>query len=539
MTKHLLSAVAFTSLLVACGDPSTPASLPDAPLEEPAGLAIAATDKVPVLQGATAEVEVTIERAPGVSGAVTVTVDDLPAGASASELVIAAGETSGRLTLTAAADAPHSLPTQVQVRGTLEGGAASTPMTVTVYGPPGSLDTSFGGGRVMLPAGASDDYATAIAVQADGKIVLAGRGAEHLGDFAMIRLDRDGTVDTTFGTGGRVLTDFAGKADAINGLALQPDGKIIAVGSTVGATSTDFAIARYLPDGSLDTGFGQGGKVVQSITDDSDTAYAALVTVDGFIVVGGDANRGATASGVDFALLRLSATGQLDRTFGAQGITVSAFRPGNAGDSIYALAFQPLDGEQRIVAAGGEGDMVVARYRSNGQLDTSFGTSGSVLNKLGSTIGAAYAVTITPTGNIALAGHAHNDVALLQLTAEGTPDEFFGTHGKVITPVTTNWDVARAIAVDTGGKLVVAGWAYEGASSAGNFVTLRYLTDGQLDPAFGGTGIVTTQVAPGTKADEARAIAIQIDDRVPTHRIVVGGFANSANADFAVTRYWR
>jgi uncharacterized delta-60 repeat protein len=540
--KHLLSAVAFTSLvsLAACGDPSETNHLPDAPVvEEPANLWVSADPKLPILQGAVGYVQVTVERREGENGPVVITAEDLPPGVIVEELVIDATETSAMLGFKAMNDAPHSLPTQIQVRGTMGTSSSVTPVTLTVYGPPGSLDTSFGGGRVMLPAGASDDYANAIVVQSDGKIVLGGRGSEHQGDFAMIRLDRDGNVDTTFGDNGRVLTDFAGRADNINALVVQNDGKIVAVGSTVGANSTDFALARYLPDGSLDASFGQGGKVVHSITDDTDIAYAALVTVDGFIVAGGSANRGTTSTGVDFALARFASNGQLDRNFGDQGVTLSAFRPGNAGDHIYALAFQPLDGEQRIVAAGGEGDMVVARYRSSGALDTDFGVGGSVLNKLGSTIGAAYAVAITPEGNIALAGHSHNDVALLQLGYDGSVDELFGTLGKVITPVTTNWDSARAIAIDSLGKLVVAGWAWEGNSSAGNFVTIRYLTDGTLDPSFGPGGIVTTQVAAGTKADESRAIAIQVDDRVPTHRLVVGGFANNANADFAVTRFWR
>jgi Domain of unknown function (DUF5122) beta-propeller len=107
------------------------------------------------------------------------------------------------------------------------------------------------------------------------------------------------------------------------------------------------------------------------------------------------------------------------------------------------------------------------------------------------------------------------------------------------TPITSNWDVARALVIDTLGKPVVAGWAYDGNSSAGNFVTLRYLANGHLDPTFGNTGIVITPVAASTKADESRAIAIQVDDRVPTHRIITAGFANNTNADFAVTRYWR
>lgn len=544
MTKHFLSAVAFTSILIACGDPSTSNELPDAPAApdaaEPARLWVSAQERLPILQGTTAEIQVTIERLEGANGAVTITVDDLPAGVTATALVLDPTETSGILTLTAAANAPHSLPTQVSVRGTMGSSSAVTPMTLTVYGPPGSLDTSFGGGRVMVPAGASDDYANAIAIQPDGKIILAGHGAEHGGDFAMIRLDRDGNLDPTFGNGGRVLTDFLGNDDSINALALQPDGKIIAAGYTTrGTTGRDFALARYLPDGTLDTSFNGDGKVVRALVDDTDIAYAVLVTVDGFIVAGGEANRGNAATGVDFALARFASNGAIDINFGHDGITFSAFRPGTAGDHIYALAFQPLDGEQRIVAAGGEGDMVVARYRSNGQLDTAFGNGGSVLDKLGSTIGAAYAVTLTPDGHIALAGHSHNDVALLQLEPDGTPDEQFGTHGVVKTAVTTNWDVARAIAVDADGQLVVGGWAWEGSSSAGNFVTLRYLASGTLDTSFGGTGIVITPVAPGTKADESRALAIQIDDRVPTQRIVVAGFANNTNADFAIARLWR
>src|SRR5690606_4363918 len=160
----------------------------------------------------------------------------------------------GTLTLHADAAAAHSLPTRVTVRavaGTVEAG---TELTVTVYGPPGSLDTSLGGGKLMFPAAAGDDYGYAVAIQADGKIVIAGRGGEHLGDFALMRLDRDGNLDTSFGTGGRVLTDFTSTADTAYAIAMQADGKIVVAGTTVGAgTSNDFAVARYLPDGSLDT----------------------------------------------------------------------------------------------------------------------------------------------------------------------------------------------------------------------------------------------------------------------------------------------
>ncbi len=536
--KLVLSTVLFT---IACSDSAGPAEpSPDAAI--PADLAIAASaSKLPILQGTTATIDVTVTRLPGHDGAVAIEPVGLPAGVAFDPLTIDAAATTGTLVLRADAAAAHSLPTAVQLRGSLGTSAASTEITVTVFGPPGSLDTSFGGGKLMIPAGGGDDFANAVAVQADGKLVIAGRGAEHRGDFALIRLDRDGALDPTFGTAGRVLTDFTDTSDTIFAIAIQPDGKIVAAGTTTGATtSNDFAVARYLPNGELDPSFGTGGKVVTALGTDSDTAYALAIQPDGKLVVGGDSNRGSSQTGVDFALVRYTTAGVLDTTFGTSGIVLTPIASNGARDSIYALALETVDGETRIVAAGGEGDFTIARYRATGELDATFGSGGKVANLFGSTIGAARAITVTPAGAIAVAGHAQHDVAVAQLTSAGALDPFFGTGGKLTTRVsTTNFDEAQAITVDTGGKLLVAGWVYEGVSSAGNFVLLRYLTDGQLDPSFGTAGLVITPVAAGSKADQAMAIAIQDDDRVPTHRVITAGFASVTNSDFAVTRYWR
>lgn len=545
----LFASTAILATLAAdagCGSPADPAEhTPDAAvIEEPAKLAISASAaRVPILQGATAELDVAVTRLDGASGSVTIAPAGLPAGVTAKPLAIGAGETTGTLVLEADAAAPHSLPTEVALEATLEGlvgPPVTVTVTITVYGPPGSLDTSFVGGRVMLPAGASDDYGHAVAVQADGKIVIAGRASEHLGDFALLRLDRDGNLDSSFGSGGRVLTDFSGKTDYVNALAIQGDGKIVAVGvSSVDGSGYDFAVARYLSDGSLDPSFGTGGKLTTAVGLEVDSANAVVIQSDGKLVVGGESYRG-TQFGIDFALVRYHANGSLDTSFGDQGIVVTPIASNGARDTIYALALQTIDGEPRIVAAGGMGDFTLARYRANGNLDDTFGTGGTVANLFGSTIGTASAVAITPTGSIVAVGHSHNDVAIVQLGDDGQLDPLFGSGGKVVTPVNaTNWDAAKAIAVDQLGKLAVAGWTYEGNSSSGNFVVLRYLTDGTLDPSFAGTGVVVTPVAAGTKADEAHAIALQADDRVPTMRIVVAGSASTTNSDFAVTRYWR
>jgi uncharacterized delta-60 repeat protein len=110
----------------------------------------------------------------------------------------------------------------------------------------------------------------------------------------------------------------------------------------------------------------------------------------------------------------------------------------------------------------------------------------------------------------------------------------------VITAVTSTWDEARGLTIDGDGKLIVAGWAYEVGSSAGNFAVVRYLTDGRVDTTFGGTGMVITPVADGTRADEGNAILLQTDERIPAVRVLVAGQANGgSNSDFAIARYWR
>ncbi len=536
ISKLLLSSMLLTS---ACGDDPT-GSLPDMPDAAPQALldVTVTAIKVPILQGTTATVAVKVTRFEGLTGPVEVMAIGLPLGVTADPLTIGAGESTGTLTLRAASAAAHSLPTSVQVRGVIGAVADDAPITVTVVGRPGALDTSFSGGKLMLPVGGGDDYAFATAVQPDGKILVAGRSAEHLQDFAMIRLERDGAIDPTFGTGGIVMTDFAGGSDTIRAIALQADGKIVAAGvSTVAATGNDFALARYSSDGTLDASFGTGGKLTTPIGPDSDTAYAVLVQPDGKIVVGGDSSRGSNQTGVDFALARYTSAGVLDAAYGTNGIVLTDIATNGGRDSIYALARQP-DG--KIVAVGGEGDFTLARYTETGALDPSFGTGGKQHDLFGSVIGAARAVQIAPSGEILVAGHSQEAVAVARLTSAGVLDAGFGTGGRVITKLSaTNWNEAQGLALESSGKIVVAGWAYEGNGSAGNFAVVRYTATGALDADFGESGVVITGVAANNKADQGMALALQVDDRIPATRIIVAGYASTNNSEFAVTRYWR
>jgi uncharacterized delta-60 repeat protein len=418
--------------------------------------------------------------------------------------------------------------------------SAQQGVTVTVRGPAGALDTSFAnGGKAIVPVDASDDMARAMAVQGDGKIVVAGWGHTTIGyTFELVRLQRDGAIDPTFGNAGKVLTKIGNGTAEANAIALQADGKILVAGSVNEAPKgKSFALARYNADGSLDAGFGTGGIVVTSFGSQSDEAFAIAVQVDGKIVLGGHAL--SATSGLDFALARYQTDGTLDATFGVNGQVLEPIRTGTLRDSIYALALQTLDGQQKIVAAGGEGDFVLARFNADGTRDAGFGAGEHPDGEFGTSIGAAHALTIGADNTITVAGHADHDWAILQLDANGVTDKSFGTDGRVITKVSaTNWDEAQAVVRQADGKIVVAGWVYAGASSSGDFVVARYDTNGALDAGFGNAGITITPVAPGTKADEARSIVLQADERVPTVRSIVAGSANDANYDFAVTRYW-
>lgn len=493
--------------------------------------------KAVILQGTSVSVEATVART-GFDGAIDLVVAGLPSGVSAAPVRIGAGATSATLTLIADPSAPHSLPTTVSVNGTSGVLSAQQAATVTVRGPAGALDTSFGAaGKATAAVGPTDDYAQAMVLQPDGKIIVAGWGNGPLGyAFELVRFERDGSIDTSFGQAGKVISAIGHGADVANAVALQPDGKILVAGSVDETPKgKSFALARYNADGSLDTTFGTAGSVITSFGSASDEAFAMVVQADGKIVLGGHTL--SATRGLDFALARYNADGSADAGFGTGGQVVLPIRAGNSRDSVYALALQQHGGETKIVAVGGEGDFVMARLHGDGTPDVTF--TGGASGPFGSVIGAARAVAIAPDNGIVIAGHAMHDFALLRLTADGQLDAGFGNGGGVITQVSaTNWDEAHAIAIQGDGRIVVGGWVYAGAGSSGDHVVARYEANGALDVGFGNGGLTVTPVAPGTKADEGRALVLQADDRVPTVRSIVAGSANDSNQDFALTRYW-
>jgi uncharacterized delta-60 repeat protein len=539
---HALALAASLSFTACGGGADTTAPVDTDQPENSAFTLSVAQDKALLLQGSQITLTVQLQRKAGFEGAVQLTLADLPAGVTAGGVTIAAGASSATLTLDALAAAPHSLPTTVRVRGSAGALLASQSFTLTVRGLPGSVDTSFASGKLVQPVGQGEDYANAAAVQADGKLLVAGSSVAANGgtQFSLVRYGRDGTLDNSFGNGGKLMTAIGngsnGNNDQAMAVAVQQDGKILVAGRSQQGTSDDFAIVRYLANGTLDASFGNGGKVLIDFAGGTDVARALLVQADGKIVVAGEAAIAGT--GIDFALARLNADGTPDAGFGQGGKVNTALKSGTGTDTIRALALQAVEGENRILAVGGDGDFLAARYTAAGVLDAGFAQGGKLVGVFGSNIGGAHAVTVLPDGRAVLAGHVNHDFALAQLTVTGALDAGFGSAGKVVRAVTTNWDEATAIARQADGCLVVGGWAYSGNSSSGDFVAMRLTAAGLPDASFGQQGLVLTPMAGGSLNDLAHALVLQADERLPAVRAIQAGEANGANHDFAITRLW-
>jgi uncharacterized delta-60 repeat protein len=395
----------------------------------------------------------------------------------------------------------------------------------------GDLDTTFGGdGKVTTPF--KEGGAWALALQDDGKIVVAGAPGYGGSDsaFGLIRYNTDGTLDATFGGDGKVTTDFTRFGDFAYAVALQPDGKIVAAGGA-GGRRAEFALARYNADGTLDTTFSGEGMVTTDFPHHGAFVDGVAIQADGKIVAAGVS--GLSGTNPQFALARYNADGTPDTTFSGNGRVVTGFTPNH--DEATGIAIQ-ADGE--IVAAGVSGlgdssDFALARYNPDGTLDTSFGGDGKVTTDFSHKPDVGSALAIQHDGEIVVAGSTRKGVlsfALARYHTDGTLDTSFGGDGKVITDFTSSVDEAHGIAFQADGKIVAEGLA--NGERNGKFALARYNADGTLDTSFGGDGKVTTDLTP--QLDEAWGVAIQADGGIVTAG-VSGVFG--ATTDVAVTRY--
>jgi len=330
----------------------------------------------------------------------------------------------------------------------------------------GSLDTSFNSphGRIIQPISSSYDNGFSLAIQTDGKILLGGKcynGSNN--DFCIARFNSNGTLDTSFGTSGKVIQPITTWDEGLS-LAIQPDGKILLGGYCSNGSTSDFCIARFNSNGTLDTSFGSIGKVIQPIGSSNDSGQSLAIQSDGKILLGGFCNNG---SDNDFCIARFNSNGSLDTSFNSpHGYIIQPI--GLSTDYGLSLAIQ-TDGKILLggyCLNGSNDDFCIARFNSNGTLDTSFGSSGKVIQPIGSVSDYGYSLAIQSDGKILLGGYCYNvgykDFCIARFNSNGTLDTSFGSSGKVIQPIGSSDDDGRSLAIQTDGKILLGGYCYNG-----------------------------------------------------------------------------
>lgn len=425
---------------------------------------------------------------------------------------------------------------------------------------PGDLDTTFdsdGRANYNLITGecslTSGDCPADIVIQNDGKIIIGGvsrNTAQSRYDFTLVRFNTDGSIDTGFGVGGVTQTSFGttGQDSLFRTLLLQPDGKILAGGESL----SDFALARFNPDGSLDTSFGGDGRVTTPIVvgtyDGGDYIMGlAVQPSNNYIVAAGFTYTTLPTpppQESDFALVRFTDTGGLDPTFGVGGIvttTLDIAEPSN--DEAYGVALQPdgkiiAVGYHRPTASTGNEDFAIQRFLINGAPDPAFGGGdGTVITSVVPGNDQARAAAVQPDGRILVAGIANGDFALVRYLSNGDLDLSFGGGDGMVTTGAENLERAYSMTIQPDGKIVLAGSARNGPRYFG---LARYNYDGTLDTTFGGNGVVTSLPALGVMSPP---IGFGVEVQRQDGKLVIGGAVDgdpsptSIDEDYGLERY--
>jgi uncharacterized delta-60 repeat protein len=374
---------------------------------------------------------------------------------------------------------------------------------------PGDLDTSFGSGGKKTVSFGGTDAARVVLVQPNGRVVAAGGGAPA-SSFCVVRLRAaNGTLDPTFGSGGKRVVDFGGDDESVHGAALQPDGKIVLAGDS----RLQVAVARLKANGALDTTFdGDGRKILNWGA--LGRATAVVVAPNGKILLGGFSG----PEGGNIQVARLKPNGALDATFATGGIATIDF----GGDDFGEAMARQADGRILVAGRSTAAGAVVARLRATGALDPDFGGDGRVTLPGG---GSASAVLVQPDRRIIVAGNASGSAAMTvtRLKPDGTPDMTFGSAGTAAVDFGSLADLLGGAVLQPDGRIVIAGYT----QATEDVAVARLNANGSPDATFGAAGKATVDFGVATFGN---AVA-----RAPNGRIVVAG-QRTGGDDFAVAR---
>jgi len=383
----------------------------------------------------------------------------------------------------------------------------SSALLTAQIGRAGRLDTTFGSGGVFTTNLGATTGATSVALQSTGKIIIGGNSGSG---GALARINSNGTLDTTFGSGGFVTSRFGISGASVVGLAVQSDDKILAIAL---GFPNDLVLGRFNSNGSVDTSFGNQG--FTSTLGPCQVGFAAAIALQ---------SNGDTLVGCGFKISRFTSTGQFDTSFGSGGTAPLKV----AGPNVNAISAQS-DGRILVASSDIGFEGMVSRYNADGSVDTSYGILGQ-----SSSISPTNALVLQGNGQSVIAGNlittlnpAANGFGLIRFNTNGGIDTTFGSQGGVATgfPGLSN-AIALAAALQTNGELIAAGEAFN-QQSASQFALARYLSGGGLDITFGvGGRVLTSFSSPASIA----AMVLQSDGKI----VVAGTIGTSA----AVARYF-
>ena len=383
----------------------------------------------------------------------------------------------------------------LQANGALVIGGKNKPTTLDQFAAfrlssSGALDTSFGvNGLVQATFGSStkaaanDENIKVVTLQFDGKILLGGEGnAGGYGLHGVLRLNTNGSPDTTFGDKGKVLIDF-GRPSHVHDIKQQSDGKLLVIGDYYAGTAGTLSLARLNLDGTLDTSFASGGKLLKSFGDTTN-GHCVTALPDGRILTSGYVDNTTTGLSSAFFIMRLSANGLIDKSFGTAGSTLVQAGGGSSSNNNYCH-WQLVQPDGKILVFGGSvinrvGNVALMRLSADGVLDSTFGTGGVVVTDFTGPTAATGEESATGAlqtdGKIVVAGYCEGRFMVARYTSSGVLDSTFATGGKTFITVGTGGDdFAKSMLIQADGKIAVAGYS----KNAGRFTmaVVRLLND--------------------------------------------------------------
>jgi uncharacterized delta-60 repeat protein len=405
---------------------------------------------------------------------------------------------------------------------------------------PADLDSRFGtGGKVIDSLGNRIVASSGAARQADGKIVMTSSCGTSI---CLARFLPDGTLDDGFGTGGRVMTSVPGLSPFLFSVSIQTDGKLVLGGSCRDTTNNRFSycVARYTESGLPDLSFASKGIVTTAFGSGNDSGTGGVaMQPDGKIVLAGSCQPVDLASNREFCIVRYTSTGQLDTTFNGTGkVTMSV----GAGDVDAAAIALQVDG--KIVTAGyckgpSYVDFCLTRHNTNGSVDTRFASFGKASTDFGFE-SSIQGLALQADGKIVAVGYCTGTTYKAFCSArydgsDGDLDTSFAGDGKLLTSIAADDDISYAVAVQTDGKIVVGGGCRNDTSDNFEFCIARYSDDGSADTTFNGNGEIITAMT--AKRDKISTLILQSDGKIVAAGECDVGVGGSTNYTFCMARY--